>query len=386
MGLLGLLFLLLLIAAWGYQLLALGSLWRFFESAGAAASLRRGPGITVFKPLKGLEANTRECLESFLSQDYHPYQVLFGVRNPEDPVVPLLRQLEESHNGPEIEIIFCPEALGLNPKISSLRQMEARARYDLFVMADADVKVAPDFLSRMVAALQEPGVGLVSCPYRSGGAQSLGAKLEALTIAADFIPSVATAHYVEGVRFALGAAMALSRPALQAIGGLAPLADFLADDYQLGHRIAAAGFGVKILPYVVETQNPAMSLKDYLRHQLRWARTYRICRPGGYLAYGITHALVYSLALGWASGAAPWALGLTAATLILRWTLAGFSEWTCLRGHLGRHDFWLLPLKDLLSFTLWALSFLGNRVTWGNKTYGVTPEGKLAAVENGGKG
>ena len=212
MGLLAILFLLLLIAAWGYQLLALGSLWRFFESAGAAPPWRGGPGITVFKPLKGLEANTRECLESFLSQDYHPYQVLFGVRDPEDPVVSLLQELQQAHAaGADIEIIFCPEALGLNPKISSLRQMEARARYDLFVMADADVKVAPDFLSRMAAALQEPGVGLVSCPYRSGGAQSLGAKLEALTIAADFIPSVATAHYVEGVRFALGAAMALSR-------------------------------------------------------------------------------------------------------------------------------------------------------------------------------
>jgi ceramide glucosyltransferase len=380
MGLLAILFLLLLIAAWGYQLLALGSLWRFFESAGAEVpSLRGQPGITVFKPLKGLEANSRECLESFLSQDYRPYQVLFGVRDQEDPVVALLQELQQAQAaGAASEIIFCPEALGLNPKISSLRQMEGRARYDLFVMADADVKVAPDFLSRMVAALQEPGVGLVSCPYRSGRAQSLGAKLEALTIAADFIPSVATAHYVEGVRFALGAAMALSRQALQAIGGLATLADFLADDYQLGHRIAAAGFGIKILPYVVETQNPAMSLKDYLRHQLRWARTYRVCRPGGYLAYGITHALVYSLALCWASGAAAWALGLTGATLILRWTLAGFAEWACLRGHLRRHDFWLLPLKDLLSFGLWSLSFLGNRVTWGERRYRVTREGKLA--------
>ncbi|HEY9074735.1 MAG TPA: bacteriohopanetetrol glucosamine biosynthesis glycosyltransferase HpnI, partial [Desulfobaccales bacterium] len=364
--------------AWGYQLLALGSLWRFFESAGPAPSFGGGPGITVFKPLKGLEDNTRECLESFLTQDYHPFQVLFGVRDPEDPVVSLLQELQQAHAaGPEIEIVFCPESLGLNPKISSLRQMEGRARYDLFVIADADVKVAPDFLSRMAASLQEPGVGLVSCPYRSGGAQSLGARLEALTIAADFIPSVATAHYVEGVRFALGAAMVLSRRGLEAIGGLAPLADFLADDYQLGHRIAAAGLGVKILPYVVETQNPAMNLKDYLRHQLRWARTYRVCRPGGYLAYGITHALVFSLALCWASGAAPWALGLTAATLTLRWTLAGFSEWTCLRGHLARNTFWLLPLKDLLSFALWALSFLGNRVTWGNQTYRVNREGKL---------
>jgi ceramide glucosyltransferase len=379
MGLFALLFLLLLLAAWAYQLLALTSLWRFFGSAAQPPLPPTGPGITVFKPLKGLEATTRECLESFLSQTYRPYQVLFGVRHPADPVVPLLRELQESHDGPEIEIVFCPESLGLNPKISSLRQMEGRARYDLLVITDADVRVAPDFLSTVAAALQEPGVGLVSCPYRAGAAPTLGAKLEALTIAADFIPSVATAHYVEGIRFALGAAMALSRPALQAIGGFAPLADFLADDYQLGWRVAQAGFRVKLLPHVVETQNPDLSLKDYLLHQLRWARTYRVCRPGGYLAYGITHALVYSLALVWASGAAPWTLGLAAATLALRWTLAGLAERGCLRGHLSTKSLALLPLKDLMSFALWALSFLGNRVTWGGRTYRVTPEGKLAS-------
>jgi ceramide glucosyltransferase len=379
MGLIPILFLLLLVAAWGYQLLALVSLWRFFWSGGPPPSATAGPGISVFKPLKGLEANTRECLESFLTQDWRPYQVIFGVRDPADPVVDLLRELRQSYPGPEIEIVMCPETLGLNPKISSLRQMEDRARYDLLVIADADVKVDPDFLARVAAALQEPGVGLVSCPYRAGAALTLGARLEALTIAADFIPSVATAHYVEGIRFALGAAMALSRPALQAIGGFAPLADFLADDYQLGWRVAEAGLKVKVLPYVVETHNPAMSLMDFLVHQLRWARTYRVCRPKGYLAYGITHALVFSLALCWATGSAPWALGLAAATLGLRWTLAGFTEWTCLRGRLPRNAFWLLPLKDLLAATIWAMSFLGNRVTWGNRTYRVTPEGKLVA-------
>jgi len=394
MGLSAFLFLLLLIGAWGYQLLALVSLWRFFGSAAAPPPATEGPGITVFKPLKGLEPNTRECLESFLTQRYRPYQVIFGVQDPTDPVLPLLRELSQAQAaGPEIDLVLCTESLGLNSKISSLRQMEARARYDLLVIADADVKVGPDFLSRVAAALQEPQVGLVSCPYRSGAAQTLGARLEALTIAADFIPSVATAHYVEGIRFALGAAMALSRRALEASGGFGPLADFLADDYQLGRRVAEAGLQVKILPYVVETLNPDLSLKDYLLHQLRWARTYRVCRPKGYLAYGITHALTYSLALGWAANAAPWALGLIAATLALREILASLARYFLGSEPTGG-NFLLLPLKDLLSFALWALSFLGDRVTWGHRTYQVTPEGKLFAADkvngenigDGGKG
>ena len=368
----------LLAAAWFYQFLALVCLGRFFRPSPSAPPVKTGPGISVFKPLKGLSPLSRECLTSFLTQDYQSFQVLFGVRDPDDPVLALLRELARTHPRCDLSVVICPEDLGLNPKISTLRQLMPLARYDLLVIADGDVMVGPDYLAQVAASFRQPGVGLVSCPYRAGPSQTLGSALEALTIAADFIPSVAVANYVEGIRFALGATMALTRQALTAIGGLAPLADFLADDYQLGFRIAQTGLQVKILPYVVETNNPEMSFSDYLAHQLRWARTYRVCRPAGYLAYGITHALMYSLAILLATGLAPWAWGLAAATLILRVTLAGFSERRCLKGSLPLWAFALLPAKDLLAFGLWLASFLGRRVNWGGGSFRVTPEGKLA--------
>ncbi|MEJ2671879.1 MAG: bacteriohopanetetrol glucosamine biosynthesis glycosyltransferase HpnI [Deltaproteobacteria bacterium] len=372
------LFVLLLAAAWSYQFLALISLWRFFRPRPPTLLTTSGPGITIFKPLKGLEPLTRECLESFLTQAYQPYQVLFGVRQADNPVVDLLLELQQAYPRCDLQVVICPEDLGLNPKISTLQQLLPRARYDLMVIADGDVKVGPDYLARMAAAFREPGLGLVSCPYRAGRPRTLGAGLEALTIAADFIPSVATAVTVEEIRFALGATMAFTRQALEASGGFAPLADFLADDYQLGFKIAAAGFKVQILPWVVETNNPEMSLSAYLAHQIRWARTYRVCRPGGYLAYGITHALVYSLAVLVSFGLAPWAWGLVAATLCVRGVVAGFSERLCLQGDLPGWAFGLLPVKDLCSFGLWLASFLGNRVTWGEQAFKVTKEGKLA--------
>ncbi|MHB8066366.1 MAG: bacteriohopanetetrol glucosamine biosynthesis glycosyltransferase HpnI [Desulfobaccales bacterium] len=367
----------LLLAALVYQVLSLGCLWRFCSRPRGPYPTPPLPGITVFKPLKGLDETTRECLESFLIQDYHPYQVIFGVKNAADPLLPLLRELQRSFPRAGVEIVVCPETLGLNPKVSTLRQLEPQALYDLLVIADADVKVGPDFLTQIAAALQETGVGLVSCPYRAGPVKTLGAGLEALTISGDFIPSVATAFYVEGIRFALGAAMGLSRQALAASGGFAALADFLADDYQLGWRAAQAGYGVRLLPYVVETQTPRMGLKQYLEHQLRWARTYRVCRPMGYLAYGITHALGYSAALFLASGFDPWALGLLGATLAIRMVVAVFSERRALQGSLSWRFFLLLPLKDFLSCIIWSLSFLGGRVTWGGRAYRVTKEGKL---------
>jgi ceramide glucosyltransferase len=373
--------LLLLLAALAYQVLALVSLGRFFQRPLPYPSSSESPGITVFKPVKGLDPETRECLESFLTQDYQPYQVLFGVADPADPVLPLLEKLRQAAPPGRVEVILCPEKLGENPKVSILRQLEPQARYDLLVVADGDVKVGSDFLKRAAAALHEPGVGLVSCPYRSGPTNSLGARFEALTISADFIPSVAVAHYVEGIHFALGAAMVFTRKALMQLGGFAALADYLADDYQLGWQISQAGFTLRLLPYVVETVNPRMSFRDYLAHQLRWSRTYRVCRPKGYFAYGITHALVFSLAVWLFSGLAHWALGLVAATLAVRFVLAWFSEAVCLRGSLSPAALLLLPLKDLLSFGLWLASFLGNEVVWKGRRYRLTQEGILVPLE-----
>jgi len=174
--------------------------------------------------------------------------------------------------------------------------------------------------------------------------------------------------------------MGTSRQVLARIGGLAAVADYLADDYQLGWQIHEAGFEVKLLPYVVETTLPAMTFRDYFHHQLRWSRTYRVCRPKGYLAFGITHALVLSLMVWTASGIKACCLGLVMATLAVRLPLAYFSERFCLHGKLPATAFCLLPLKDLLSFVLWLLSFLGHEVVWGGLRFRLSREGKVVPV------
>jgi ceramide glucosyltransferase len=205
--------------------------------------------------------------------------------------------------------------------------------------------------------------------------------LEAWSISADFIPSVATAHYVEGINFALGAVMATSRPVLESIGGLAPIADYLADDYQLGYRVSQTGLKVSLLPYVVETLGGRETIADYLTHQLRWARTYRVCRPKGYFAYGITFALPWSLLAWLTSGLAPWAGGLALISLLVRLAVAAAAEYSCLRGRLPKRYLVLLPCKDLLSFSLWILSFFGNSVIWKGARYRVMPDGRLERLK-----
>ena len=339
------------------------------------------PGISLLKPVKGLEEDTSACLASFIRQDYPNLEILFGVADPGDPVLPLLRALQEKYPHIDIQIIICSQELGLNPKVSTLRQLLPRARHDLIVISDSDVRVRSDLLTRLAAALQQPGVGLATCLYRHGPVYTSGGALEALSISADFIPSVATAHYVEGINFALGAVMATSRPVLESIGGLAPIADYLADDYQLGYRVSQTGLKVSLLPYVVETLGGRETMADYLTHQLRWARTYRVCRPKGYFAYGITFALPWSLLAWLTSGLAPWAGGLALISLLVRLAVAAAAEYSCLRGRLPKRYLVLLPCKDLLSFSLWILSFFGNSVIWKGDRYRVMPDGRLERLK-----
>lgn len=335
------------------------------------------PGLTLLKPVRGLEHDTAGCLASFINQDYPRRQILFGVADPADPVLPVLRELPAKHPEVDIQIIICPLDLGLNPKVSTLRQLLPYARHDILVISDSDVRVRPDLLTRLAAALQQPGSGLATCLYRSGPAHTPGGALEALSISVDFIPSVAMAHYVEGVRFALGAVMALPRPVLDRIGGFEGIADYLADDYQLGNRVSQAGLNVQLLPYVVETLGGRETIAAYLAHQLRWARTYRVCRPPGYFAYGITFALPWSLLAWLTSGFTLWNGRLVLLCLLVRLVAAVAAERALLRGRLAWRYFLLLPIKDLASFGLWLISFLGNTVVWKGRRYRVAPDGRM---------
>lgn len=374
-------FLALTTAALAYHLLAVFFLRRFLKRPLPSLTTQDRPGITLLKPVKGVDRDTAESLLSFIQQDYAPLQVLFGVADAQDPVIPLLHKLQEANPQVEIDVVLCPHALGINPKVSTLRQLLPYVRFDYLLISDSDVRVDAYYLTIVAAALQEPGVGLVTCFYRAGAVQSLGATLEALTIAADFIPSVAMAFYVEGIRFGLGATMALSRRVLEEIGGLEELADYLADDYQLGFKISQTGYRVCLLPYVAETLNGQETMGGYLAHQLRWARTYRVCRPQGYFAFGITHLFPFALLTWLASGLSGWSGGLLLGAFFLRVLLGYINAVVLLRSDLSWPDMLLIPPKDLVSFSLWLLSFLGDRVVWRGEEYRVTPEGKLVKLQ-----
>ena len=194
--------------------------------------------VSILKPLKGTDPEMYASLRSHCLQDYSDYELLFGVSSEDDPAIPLIHQLMAEFPRRAIRLVSCQKNLGANGKVSSLAQMVAVATHDFFLVNDSDIRVGPEYLRTVMTELQVPGTGLVTCLYRAAPAATLGSGLESLGISTDFIPGVLTARQVErGLHFGLGSTLAFRRRDLEAIGGFEPIADYLAEDYELGRRI-----------------------------------------------------------------------------------------------------------------------------------------------------
>ncbi len=259
--------------------------------------------------------------------------------------------------------MVCERILGTNIKVSNLTQMLPRARHEILLVNDSDIRVPTDYLRNVITPLADDSVGLVTCLYRGIAAPTLGSRLEALGIATDFMPGVLSARYLEkGLHFGLGSTLAFRRRDLEAIGGFEVLLDYLADDYELGRRIAATGKRIELSPATVTTFLPAYTMREFFRHQLRWSRTIRDARPWGYAGLLFTFGLPWALAMLVAAQGAPWAWVLLALTLLVRLAVGVASEFVL--QDFALTSLLLLPLRDLLAPLVWAAGFMGNRIHW----------------------
>jgi len=323
------------------------------------------PPISILKPLKGTDPDIYESFRSHCLQDYPEYEIIFGVSDADDPAVASVEQLQREFPNHPIRLIVSPIKLGANLKVSNLEQMLQAARYQHLLVNDSDICVERDYLRKIIAPLADEHVGMVTCLYRGVAASTFGSQLESLGISTDFCPGVLVARQVEGgLRFGLGSTLAFRRRDLERIGGFQSIVDFLADDYELGRRIADLGLRVLLSHAVVETHLPAYDLRGFLSHQLRWARGVRDARIGGYIGLVSTYGVMWALLVLIGARAAPWSWAVLVVTVLLRFVVALVVGRTVLgdRGLLGR--LWLLPVRDLVAVVVWVASFAGHTVTW----------------------
>lgn len=334
-------------------------------------------GITVLKPLKGFDANTEKCLRSWFRQQHDgPLQILFGIAAPDDAAGPVVERLIRENPEMEARLIMCPPPCGPNGKAATLARLFPEASHELLVISDADVFAEPDVVAEVAAPLCHPQTGLVFCFYKMTNGRGVLERCAALGVNADFWSQVLQARCLKPLDFASGAVMAVRRAQIKAMGGFEAVAEFLADDYEIGQRVSSSGKRIEICPRVVECREPTRTRRSVVQHQLRWARTIRVCRP---ISYGLSILANGTLWPAAWLAMRPGGWSAWAATVFLGWRIIS-ALW--LQSRLtGTRSRWFDPAvvvgKDTLSILYWAAAFLGSGVTWRGETFQIRRDGRL---------
>lgn len=333
--------------------------------------------MTLLKSLKGCDEHTEACLRSWFEQDYPgALQILMAVASADDPVCDIVRNLLNAFPAVDAELVVCSGPFGPNAKMSKLAEVQRLAKHDLWVISDADVRVPPDLLRELAHQFNVPQTGLVHCFYRLANPTTAAMQWEALAINADFWSQVLQAASLKPVDFALGAVMAVRRSCVESVGGLGSLANCLADDYQLGHRIAKNGSRLEFARLVVECWSPPMNWAEVWKHQLRWARTIRACQPIPYFFSILSNGTLWPLLwLLLRPGAVSLAVGLLC--LATRIVASQALQRRLTNSFRLFGWFWMVPLKDILQVFIWVFAFAGSTIEWRGQRMKVNRDGSL---------
>ncbi|SRR5579871_420192 len=358
-------------------------------------AMRRGVGssaafASLLKPLSGIERGLEQNLESFFLQDYPNYEILFAVNRDDDPALDVVERLRCRYPERDVQVIVA-ESPYPNAKVYSMQRMAAKARGQVLVISDSDVRVTPGYLRAVMRPFENAGTGVVTCLYRGTPGATVWSRLEALGMSARFIPGVLVAWLLEtkrlddstrtGLRFALGPTMAVSRECLDAIGGFQAMSHYLADDFILGKWAEERGYRVELSPYVLDHLVLGESFAATALHQLRWERSSRSSRPVGYLGEGFTHPTAWAVAafaaLALSGSPVTAGIAMIAGAIAARIWVSWAVGWDTLRDVELRRSLWLIPVTDLVGFAVWLGGFTGRTIIWRGVEYRVGRDGRF---------
>ena len=346
----------------------------------ANTNLKSLPPVSIFKPVHGLEARLEENLRSFFEQDYPEFEIFIGARTPDDPSMTVARKLQAEYPHVKCRLMFSGPPAWPNAKVFTLDKMIAQSSNEYLVTSDSDVRVGSDFLRNVIPPLVDKKLGLVTCLYQGDPCNDFWSRLEALGNSVEMPSGVVVADMMEGIRFALGPAVAFRRDALDAIGGIAATADYYSDDYVLGEKIWRAGYKVIFSPYFVHHVLTPRPLARTLGDQLRWMKSTRHSRPWGHLGTGLTFSMPFALlglTAGYGLGNSALAWGLFAAGYFNRVIQSLAVGWGLLRDPRAVRLCWLYPVRDLQGFGVWVASYLNHNFYWRGERYTFTADGKI---------
>lgn len=338
------------------------------------------PAVTILKPVRGVDDRAYECWISCCQQDYPDYQIIFGVRDQDDPAIPLIKKLQQEYPQRNIKLVINDARIGISAKVCNLHNIYPEVQSEIIVISDSDIFVPPNYLRAVVAPLADKRTGLVTCLYRATGSKNFSALMEAIGITGEFMLGVLVARKLEGVKFALGSTIVTRKEVLEKFGGFKAIADYLGDDFLLGYLAAQAGYNVEISHCIVETVLPKYRFRDFFSHQLRWARSTKYSRPSGYMGLLFTFTTALSL-LTVLIFPTKLAIVIASIAFFIRMLAAWYVGVYIMKDRRLRNYFYLVPIRDLISFIIWLISFVGNTVEWRGDRFRLAAGGKLIPME-----
>ncbi|MBE9194596.1 bacteriohopanetetrol glucosamine biosynthesis glycosyltransferase HpnI [Synechocystis sp. LEGE 06083] len=334
------------------------------------------PGVSVLKPVRGLEKNLEVNLRTIAQQNYPAYEVIYCVQDPEDPALAVVKKLQAELGSEKIIVAVDQVEQGANGKVNNLLGGLKQAKYDILVISDSDTHLRPDYLATIVSPLADPLVGCVTTPFKLTQAQTWYEALELLTINADFMPSVLFAEVTGASKACLGPSIAIRRSTLAQLGGLTALADYLVEDFELGRRVWTSGLKMVLLPYVIDAVVDLGQWQSWWSHQIYWDQNTYLARPAPFLATVIIRAVPFALVFSLCHWSEPWAWLILLITLAIRYGTAATVARQLEDGESLRY-LALLPLRDCCGLIFWALSFSQRQVLWRGIPYRLTKGGKM---------
>ncbi len=375
------------VAPLAYYLLALYCTWRYrSRKREPEPATEFVPPVSILKPVRGLDREAYENFASFCRLDHPRYELLFAVADADDPVLPVLEKLKRDFPQRAIRVLTDIPQLGVNRKVNNLCKLVQEAQHELLVIADSDVRVEPGYLREVTPHFSDPQVGCVTAFYRGLTPGGVAAELEGLALATETVPNALVARQIEGrIQFAFGWTMATTKQVLAKIGGFEAMVNYHSDDFELGNRVAAAGYQIHLTDDPVSMIFPEESFREYLRHEMRWAIGLRNVRPAGYIGLVLTYGLPWAVLAALVAPSAAISISYLAAYLVLRSLQVWAAGAWALGDPVTRKSWWLTPFRDLVNFLVWVAGFFSDRVTWRGMQYHVR-KGLLVPVEAVGAG
>jgi ceramide glucosyltransferase len=335
------------------------------------------PGISILKPLKGLDDNLFDNLASICMQDYPEYEVIFSLRDQNDPAYKVAGKIKDKYPDKDITILVERCNAGLNPKINNLIPAYKIAKFEHILISDSNIMVDKNYLREIVGPMRDPEVGLVSNMIKGTGGRTFGSIFENLHLNSFVLGSVCFLDKLLKMPCVVGKSMLMKKQDIEAIGGFKAVKDVLAEDYLIGQKMHKMGKKVILSSYIIKNVNEYWGIRKFINRHTRWGKLR--WKIGGirYFSELFSNAVFMSVLPIFLWEPSRITLAFAAGVSSIK-ILGDFYIGRKIKIKMSFLLYFLSPVKDIIIGLIWFAPILSTTVVWRGNRYIIGKDSMLS--------